>query len=90
MFCDFHDKSRPTPIGVLPAGRANTRKTVVRLRPAAKVVTVSGPDGYIYDPHGVATSALEMAQNSERLVWTAEEVDAQLHRIRTRKRNRHP
>ena len=30
---------------------------------------------------GVATSALEMAQNSERLVWTAEEVDTQLHRI---------
>ena len=30
---------------------------------------------------GVATSALEMAQNSERLVWSAEEVDAQLHRI---------
>ena len=30
---------------------------------------------------GVATSALEMAQNSERLVWTAEEVDAQLQRI---------
>ena len=30
---------------------------------------------------GVATSALEMSQNSERLVWTAEEVDAQLHRI---------
>ncbi len=30
---------------------------------------------------GVATSALEMAQNSERLVWTAEEVDQQLHQI---------
>ena len=30
---------------------------------------------------GVAVSALEMAQNSERLVWTAEEVDAQLRRI---------
>ena len=30
---------------------------------------------------GVATSALEMAQNSERLVWTEEEVDKQLHRI---------
>ena len=27
---------------------------------------------------GVATSALEMAQNSERLVWTEEEVDKQL------------
>ncbi len=30
---------------------------------------------------GVATSALEMAQNSERLIWTEEEVDKQLHRI---------
>lgn len=30
---------------------------------------------------GVATSALEMAQNSERLVWTEEEVDKQLHKI---------
>ena len=30
---------------------------------------------------GVATSALEMAQNSERLVWTVEEVDRQLHQI---------
>ena len=30
---------------------------------------------------GVATSALEMAQNSERLVWTAEEGDKQLHQI---------
>ena len=30
---------------------------------------------------GVATSALEMSQNSERLSWTFEEVDAKLHRI---------
>ena len=30
---------------------------------------------------GVATSGLEMSQNSERLSWTAEEVDAQLHKI---------
>ena len=30
---------------------------------------------------GVGVSALEMAQNSERLVWTAEEVDAQLHNM---------
>ncbi len=30
---------------------------------------------------GVATSALEMSQNSERLSWTFEEVDAQLNRI---------
>ena len=30
---------------------------------------------------GVATSALEMSQNSMRLAWTAEEVDAKLHQI---------
>ena len=30
---------------------------------------------------GVGVSALEMSQNSERLVWTAEEVDNQLHRM---------
>ena len=32
---------------------------------------------------GVATSALEMAQNSERLVWTFEEVDEKLREIMT-------
>ena len=30
---------------------------------------------------GVATSALEMSQNSERLSWTFEEVDNKLHEI---------
>jgi glutamate dehydrogenase (NADP+) len=30
---------------------------------------------------GVATSALEMSQNSMRLSWTAEEVDSKLHQI---------
>jgi len=30
---------------------------------------------------GVATSGLEMAQNSQRLMWTFEETDAKLHRI---------
>ena len=30
---------------------------------------------------GVATSALEMSQNSQRLSWTAEEVDQKLHQI---------
>ncbi len=29
----------------------------------------------------VGVSALEMSQNSERLVWTAEEVDAQLKKM---------
>ena len=30
---------------------------------------------------GVATSALEMSQNSERLSWTFEEVDSKLNQI---------
>ena len=30
---------------------------------------------------GVATSGLEMSQNSMRLSWTAEEVDQRLHQI---------
>ena len=30
---------------------------------------------------GVATSALEMSQNSQRLSWSFEEVDAKLHEI---------
>ena len=30
---------------------------------------------------GVGVSGLEMSQNSERLVWTAEEVDAQLKKM---------
>jgi glutamate dehydrogenase (NADP+) len=30
---------------------------------------------------GVATSGLEMSQNSMRLLWTREEVDARLHGI---------
>jgi glutamate dehydrogenase (NADP+) len=33
---------------------------------------------------GVAVSGLEMSQNSERLFWTEQEVDAQLHRIMER------
>ena len=44
-------------------------------------------DGVLFGPGkaanagGVATSGLEMAQSSQRLYWTAEEVDAKLHRI---------
>ena len=34
-------------------------------------------------PIGVATSGLEMSQNSLRMNWTREEVDGHLHRIMT-------
>jgi glutamate dehydrogenase (NADP+) len=45
--------------------------------------------GILYGPAkaanagGVATSGLEMAQNSARLNWTREEVDERLHKIMT-------
>ena len=37
--------------------------------------------GVLFAPGGVATSALEMSQNSERLSWTFEEVDGKLKNI---------
>jgi glutamate dehydrogenase (NADP+) len=42
--------------------------------------TAYGP-GKAANAGGVATSGLEMAQNSQRLSWTFDEVDAKLHRI---------
>ncbi len=39
-----------------------------------------GP-GKAVNAGGVATSGLEMSQNSQKLNWTAEEVDAKLHQI---------
>ena len=38
-------------------------------------------NGILFAPGGVATSALEMSQNSERLSWTFEEVDGKLQNI---------
>ncbi|TFK20372.1 NADP-specific glutamate dehydrogenase [Coprinopsis marcescibilis] len=49
----------------------------------------SGPNGVWYAPGkasncgGVAVSGLEMAQNSQRLAWSTEEVDAKLKKIMT-------
>jgi glutamate dehydrogenase (NADP+) len=42
---------------------------------------VSFGPGKAANAGGVATSGLEMAQNSQRLSWTFEETDAKLHRI---------
>jgi len=42
--------------------------------------TLYGP-GKAANAGGVATSGLEMSQNSLRLSWTAEEVDQRLHGI---------
>ena len=52
-----------------------------------EAIAVYKKAGLLYGPAkaanagGVATSALEMSQNSERLSWTFEEVDEKLHQI---------
>ena len=52
-----------------------------------EAVAVFQSSGILFGPAkaanagGVATSALEMSQNSERLEWTFEEVDGKLHQI---------
>ena len=52
-----------------------------------EAVTAFQEAGVLFSPGkasnagGVATSGLEMAQNSQRYFWTAEEVDQKLHRI---------
>lgn len=47
-----------------------------------KSKTIYGP-GKAVNAGGVATSGLEMTQNSMKINWTAEEVDAKLHQIMT-------
>jgi glutamate dehydrogenase (NADP+) len=52
-----------------------------------EAIRIFQSNGLLYAPGkasnagGVATSGLEMTQNSIRQKWTAEEVDAALHRI---------
>jgi glutamate dehydrogenase (NADP+) len=52
-----------------------------------EAISIYQGDGVLYGPAkaanagGVATSGLEMSQNSMRLTWPTEEVDARLHQI---------
>ena len=55
-----------------PSSYQHHRKRRPHLHPTAKGFPTPG---------GVATSALEMSQNPERLSWTFDEVDAKLHNI---------
>ncbi len=63
---------------VVEAANMPTTPEAVELFVENKVAV--GP-GKAANAGGVATSALEMSQNSMRISWTAEEVDAKLHQI---------
>ena len=55
--------------------------TTIEATDALQAAGVLFGPGKAANAGGVATSGLEMAQSSQRLYWTAEEVDAKLHRI---------
>ena len=59
---------------------ANMPTTIEATEAFLKAGVLFGP-GKAANAGGVATSGLEMAQSSQRLYWTSEEVDKQLHRI---------
>ena len=64
----------------LVAEGANMPTTIEATEAFLDAGVLFGP-GKAANAGGVATSGLEMAQSSQRLYWTAEEVDRQLHRI---------
>ena len=64
----------------LVAEGANMPATIEATDAFLEAGVLFGP-GKAANAGGVATSGLEMAQSSQRLYWTAEEVDAKLHRI---------
>ena len=64
----------------LVAEGANMPATIEATDAFLEAGVLFGP-GKAANAGGVATSGLEMAQGSQRLYWTAEEVDAKLHRI---------
>jgi glutamate dehydrogenase (NADP+) len=59
---------------------ANMPSTPEAVEVYAKAKILYGP-GKAANAGGVSTSGLEMTQNSMRLPWTREEVDAKLHQI---------
>ena len=64
----------------LVAEGANMPTTIEATDAFLEAGVLFGP-GKAANAGGVATSGLEMAQSSQRLYWTAKEVDAKLHRI---------
>ena len=64
----------------LVAEGANMPTSIEATDAFLKAGVLFGP-GKAANAGGVATSGLEMAQSSQRLYWTAEEVDAKLYRI---------
>lgn len=78
---DIEDAKTLIKNGVLAVGEGANMPTTIEATEAFIAENVLFAPGKAANAGGVATSGLEMAQNSARLSWTAEEVDRQLHNI---------
>ena len=70
--------------GVVAVGEGANMPTTIEATGALRQAGVLFAPGKAANAGGVATSALEMSQNSQRLSWTFDEVDAKLKGIMVR------
>ena len=68
--------------GVQLVAEGANMPTTIEATDALQAASILFGPGKAANAGGVATSGLEMAQSSQRLYWTAEEVDQKLHNIR--------
>ena len=78
---EFSDAQLLIKNGVRLVAEGANMPTTIEATEALQAAGVLFGPGKAANAGGVATSGLEMAQSSQRLYWTAEEVDAKLHRI---------
>ena len=67
--------------GVQLVAEGANMPTTIEATDALQAAGILFGPGKAANAGGVATSGLEMAQSSQRLYWTAEEVDQKLHNI---------
>ena len=78
---DLADAQKLIANGVQLVAEGANMPTTIEATDALLAANVLFGPGKAANAGGVATSGLEMSQNSQRLSWTREEVDARLHRI---------
>ncbi|MDF7667384.1 NADP-specific glutamate dehydrogenase [Orbaceae bacterium ESL0727] len=77
----IHDAQTLIKNGVIAVGEGANMPTTIEATQAFLAAGVLFAPGKASNAGGVATSGLEMAQNSGRLSWSAEQVDQHLHDI---------
>ena len=78
---DVEDAKKLVANGVIAVCEGANRRTTLEATKYLQDSKVFFVPGKAANAGGVATSALEMSQNSERLSWTFEEVDSKLEQI---------